>query len=90
MAPNGIGGVSTRCVDELTQAMGLYGISRSTVSEPCKDIDERVNEFLNQPLTRCPAAIAGNCREGTNGPVSGWMPPVSSCARAGGLSASPP
>lgn len=46
-----IGGVSTRRVDELAQAMGLQGISKSTVSKLCKDIDERVNEFLNRPLT---------------------------------------
>lgn len=46
-----IGGVSTRRVDELAQAMGLSGISKSTVSKLCKDIDERVNEFLERPLT---------------------------------------
>ena len=45
-----IGGVSTRRVDELVQAMGLSGISKSTVSKLCKDIDERVGEFLNRPL----------------------------------------
>ena len=31
--------------------MGLSGISKSTVSKLCKDIDERVGEFLNRPLT---------------------------------------
>ena len=46
-----IGGVSTRRVDELVQAMGLSGISKSTVSKLCKDIDERVNDFLARPLT---------------------------------------
>jgi len=46
-----IGGVSTRKVDDLVQAMGLNGISKSTVSKLCKDIDERVGEFLNRPLT---------------------------------------
>jgi putative transposase len=46
-----IGGVSTRRVDELVQAMGLSGISKSTVSKMCKDIDERVNDFLDRPLT---------------------------------------
>jgi putative transposase len=45
-----IGGVSTRRVDELAQAMGLSGISKSTVSKLCKDIDERVNAFLERPL----------------------------------------
>ena len=46
-----IGGVSTRRVDDLVHAMGLNGISKSTVSKLCKDIDERVGEFLNRPLT---------------------------------------
>ena len=37
-----IGGVSTRRVDDLVQAMGLAGISKSTVSKLCKDIDAGV------------------------------------------------
>jgi putative transposase len=45
-----IGGVSTRRVDELVQAMGLSGIGKSTVSKLCKDIDERVGAFLGRPL----------------------------------------
>ncbi len=45
-----IGGVSTRRVDDLVQAMGLSGIGKSTVSKLCKDIDERVNGFLDRPL----------------------------------------
>jgi len=45
-----IGGVSTRRVDELVQAMGLSGISKSQVSKLCKDIDERVSAFLDRPL----------------------------------------
>ena len=45
-----IGGVSTRRVDELVQAMGLAGISKSQVSKLCKDIDERVNAFLERPI----------------------------------------
>jgi transposase-like protein len=45
-----IGGVSTRRVDDLVQAMGLSGISKSTVSKLCKDVDERVNGFLDRPL----------------------------------------
>src|SRR4051812_27538094 len=44
-----IGGVSTRRVDELVQAMGLSGISKSQVSK-LKDIDERVNAFLERPI----------------------------------------
>ena len=45
-----IGGVSTRRVDDLAQAMGLSGINKSQVSKLCKDIDERVNAFLDRPL----------------------------------------
>jgi transposase-like protein len=45
-----IGGVSTRRVDEIVQAMGLAGISKSTVSKLCKEIDERVGGFLERPL----------------------------------------
>ena len=46
-----IGGVSTRRVDDLVQAMGLSGISKSSVSKLCRDIDERVGAFLERPLT---------------------------------------
>jgi putative transposase len=45
-----IGGVSTRRVDDLVQAMGLSGISKSQVSKLCKDIDERVTAFLERPI----------------------------------------
>ena len=45
-----IAGVSTRRVDDLVQAMGLAGIAKSTVSKLCKEIDERVNAFLERPL----------------------------------------
>ena len=38
-----IQGVSTRKVDDLVQAMGMSGISKSQVSELCKGIDVRVN-----------------------------------------------
>ncbi|MBY0138789.1 IS256 family transposase, partial [Methylorubrum populi] len=46
-----IAGVSTRRVDDLVQAMGLSGISKSSVSKLCKEIDERVNAFLTRPLS---------------------------------------
>ena len=46
-----INGVSTRKVDELVQAMGMPGISKSSVSKLCKDIDERVHAFFMRPLT---------------------------------------
>jgi Transposase, Mutator family len=45
-----VGGVSTRRVAELVQAMGLSGIGKSTVSKLCEDIDERVDAFLGRPL----------------------------------------
>jgi putative transposase len=45
-----IQGVSTRSVDDLVQAMGMNGISKSQVSRLCGEIDGRVNTFLNRPL----------------------------------------
>ena len=43
-------GISTRSVDELVQAMGCSGISKSQVSRLCGEIDERVQAFLNRPI----------------------------------------
>lgn len=45
-----IQGVSTRKVDDLVQAMGMNGISKSQVSELCKGIDDRVTSFLDRPI----------------------------------------
>ncbi len=45
-----IQGVSTRSVDDLVQAMGGTGISKSQVSRLCGEIDERVNAFLDRPI----------------------------------------
>lgn len=45
-----IQGVSTRSVDELVQAMGMSGISKSQVSRLCSEIDERVHAFLDRPI----------------------------------------
>ena len=45
-----IQGISTRSVDDLVQAMGMTGISKSQVSRLCGEIDERVKTFLNRPL----------------------------------------
>ena len=42
--------MSTRRVDEIAQAMGLSGISKSQVTKLCKEIDERVKAFLERPL----------------------------------------
>ena len=43
-------GISTRSVDELVQAMGCSGVSKSQVSRLCGEIDERVQAFLNRPI----------------------------------------
>jgi transposase-like protein len=43
-------GVSTRAVDDLVQAMGLSGVSKSEVSRLCQEIDGRVNAFLARPI----------------------------------------
>jgi len=45
-----VAAVSTRKVEDLVQAMGMSGISKSQVSKLCKEIDERVNSFLERPL----------------------------------------
>ena len=45
-----IQGISTRSVDSLVRALGMGGISKSQVSRLCKEIDERVQAFLNRPL----------------------------------------
>jgi transposase-like protein len=43
-------GVSTRSVDDLVQAMGMTGISKSQVSRLCAEIDDKITAFLNRPL----------------------------------------
>lgn len=43
-------GVSTRSVDDLVQAMGMTGISKSQVSRLVGEIDEKVHAFLNRPI----------------------------------------
>jgi putative transposase len=43
-------GVSTRSVDDLVQAMGMSGISKSQVSRLCTEIDEKVKAFLHRPI----------------------------------------
>ena len=42
--------VSTRSVDDLVQAMGASGVSKSQVSRLCAEIDEQVNAFLDRPI----------------------------------------
>src|SRR5215210_2751055 len=43
-------GVSTRAVDDLVQAMGASGVSKSQVSRLCAELDERVGAFLSRPI----------------------------------------
>jgi len=43
-------GVSTRSVDDLVQAMGMTGISKSQVSRLVAEIDDKVKTFLNRPI----------------------------------------
>ena len=57
-----IAGVSTRRVDELVQVMGMTGISKSSVSKLCKDIDERVHAL---------ARSVTSAREAYLNPLSG-------------------
>jgi transposase-like protein len=45
-----IQGVSTRAVDDLVQAMGMSGISKSQVSRLCAEIDDKVKAFLARPI----------------------------------------
>jgi putative transposase len=54
-----IQGVSTRKVDDLVQAMGISGISKSQVSELCQEIDERVGGFLGAAHRGCPSTASG-------------------------------
>lgn len=43
-------GVSTRRVDDLVQALGMTGISKSQVSRLCEGLDADVARFRNRPL----------------------------------------
>jgi len=44
-------GVSTRRVDDLVQALGIVGISKSEVSRLCATLDAEVERFRTRPLT---------------------------------------
>ena len=72
-----IGGVSTRRVDELVQAMGCRA-SRSRPFPSCA----RTSTSGSRPSS------TGRCR--ANGPISGLMPPISVSARVAASSRSPP
>lgn len=45
-----IQGVSTRKVDDLVQALGMTGVSKSQVSRLCGELDEAVGAFRNRSL----------------------------------------
>lgn len=45
-----VGGVSTRRLDDLMQAMAVPGISTNSVYKLCREIDERGNGFLDHRL----------------------------------------
>src|SRR5262249_8087772 len=45
-----IQGVSTRSVDDLVQAMGMTGVSKSQVSRLVGEIDDKVKAFLTRPI----------------------------------------
>ena len=45
-----IHGVSTRKVDDIVTALGMTGISKSSVSRICVELDEVVADFLSRPL----------------------------------------
>ena len=48
-------GISTRAVDDLVEAMGGAGISKSEVSRICKTLDEQVRTFLGRGIDQeCP------------------------------------
>ena len=56
-------GISTRSVDDLVEALGMSGISKSQVSRLCEEIDGKVKAFLTGLLK----AI---------GPICGSTPPT--------------
>ena len=43
-------GVSTRKVDDIVTALGMTGVSKSSVSRICAELDEVVTDFLTRPL----------------------------------------
>ena len=45
-----IQGISTRRVDDLVQALGMQGISKSQVSRMCGELDKEVESFRTRKL----------------------------------------
>ena len=50
-APMVVNGVSTRKVSQVMETLCGKTHSKSTVSEACKELDKRVREFRERPLT---------------------------------------
>lgn len=53
-------GVSTRRVEDLVQALGCEGISKSEVSRICQQLDVQVQAFCERPLDACPYRTCGS------------------------------
>ena len=53
MAEMVVNGVSTRKVSKVVEVLCGTSISKSAVSDLCKDLDKAVNDFKNRPLTDC-------------------------------------
>ena len=49
-----VSGVSTRKMDRLVKTLGIDGISKSTVSEMAKSLDDKVKAFRERPLENGP------------------------------------
>ena len=79
-----IGGVSTRKVDELVQAMGLSGIAKSTVSKLCKARGARSASAVALRPQRATSGSGPSWpgRWRASGPTSGSTPPTCTSARA--------
>ena len=78
-----IGGVSTRRVDELVQAMGLSGISKSQVSKLCKSLPSRRRGTLTSG-----SMPSWSGRSRASGHISGSTPLTSRSATAAASSRS--
>ena len=66
-----IQGVSTRSVDDLVQAMGMSGISKSQACPPRR---RGCPGCAARSTARSRASSRGRWR--ASGPISGWMPPM--------------
>ncbi len=62
-----IQGVSTRKVDDLVQAMGMTGISKSQVSKLCEDIDARVAAVVDCQNMGAPGGRGADFRRARSG-----------------------